>query len=108
MKTLTANEAEQIAHKLNADLEERRGHRIAYVRWQGKIIATYGIRRGSKELGHDYIPRQIFITMREAFDLARCPLSRDEYFNRLRMRGKLPIEEPPKPAQQKLAPKKPR
>ncbi len=106
MKTITAKEAEQIAAKLNAELEERRGHKIAYVRWQGKFIAHYGIRRGSTELGHDYIPRQLFITMREALDLARCPLSKIAYFNLLRTRGKLPAEEPTK--QQKLVPKKSR
>jgi hypothetical protein len=92
MKTLTADEAEQIAKKLNAELQDRRGHKIAYVRWQGKLIASYGIRRASKEVGHDYIPRQLFITMREALGLARCPLSRDAYFNLLRTRGKLPKE----------------
>ncbi len=89
MKTITAKEAEQIAAKLNAELEERRGHKIAYVRWQGKFIAHYGIRRGSK-----------------ALDLARCPLSKIAYFNLLRTRGKLPAEEPTK--QQKLVPKKSR
>ena len=104
MKTLTADEAERIAMKLNAESEERRGHKIAYVRWQGKFIASYGIRRASKEVGHDYIPRQLFITMREALNLARCPLSRDEYFNLLRTRGKLPVEE--SAAQPKPAPKK--
>jgi hypothetical protein len=93
MSTLTAAEAEQIAAKLNATLENRRGHKVAYVWWQGRIIATYGIRRSSGEVGHDYIPRQLFITMREALNLARCPLSKEEFFKLLKARSKLPIIE---------------
>ncbi len=90
MAVLTAAEAEQIAAKLDADVEEKRNHAVAYVRWQGRIIGSYGIRRGSRELGHDYVPRQIFISMRQALDLARCPMSKEQFFEVLRTKGKLP------------------
>lgn len=92
MRHLTAVEAEQIATKLDAEIDDRRRHAVVLIRWQGKIIATYGIRRGSRETGHDYIPRQIFLTLRETVNLARCPLSKEEYFNLLRARGKLPTQ----------------
>lgn len=80
---LTADHGEQIARKLQADRVESRHVRI-YVKWNGKIVASYGIRRGSREHGHDFIAKQLFIRTREALDLARCPMSRDEYFRKLR------------------------
>ena len=90
MRTLTSKEAEQIAAKLNAEVKEGRGHTRVLVRWQGRLVASYGIRRGSRETSHDYIPRQIFLSFRQTLDLARCPLTRDQYFEILRSSGKLP------------------
>jgi hypothetical protein len=89
MRSLGPTEAQQIADKLSAEIEEGRKHTQAIVRWQGKIVGKYGIRRGSRETSHDFIPRQLSITFREALNLARCPLSREEYFELLRSRGKL-------------------
>jgi hypothetical protein len=85
-------EAEQIAAKLDASVEQGRNHARAVVRWNGKFIAQFGIRRG-KNVGHDYIPKQIFITMRQARDLARCPLSRQGYFEILAEHQKLPVDD---------------
>jgi hypothetical protein len=90
MRTLTSKEAEEIATKLNAEIQEGRGHKRVLIRWQGRVVASYGIRRGSRETSHDYIPRQIFLTFRETLDLARCPLSSSQYFELLRSRGRLP------------------
>jgi hypothetical protein len=53
-------------------------------------VASYGIRRSSHEVSHDYISRQLFITTRQAIDLARCPLGRDDYFEILRLHHRLP------------------
>jgi len=89
MRTLTSKEAEQIAAKLEAEIKEGRGHARALIRWQGRIVASYGIRRGSRETSHDYVPKQIFLTFRETLDLARCPLTKEGYFEILRQRGKL-------------------
>lgn len=89
MRTLTSREAEQIASKLEAEVKEGRGHARALIRWQGRIVASYGIRRGSRETSHDYIPKQIFLTFRETLDLARCPLTKEGYFEIVRQRGKL-------------------
>ena len=89
MRTLTSREAQQIASKLEAEIKEGRGHARALIRWQGRIVASYGIRRGSRETSHDYVPKQIFLTFRETLDLARCPLTKEGYFEILRQRGKL-------------------
>lgn len=87
---MTAEHGDLIARKLIAERVEGRGHARVYVKWNGSVVASYGIRRGSRELPHDYISRQIFVTIRQALDLARCPMSRDEYFDVLRMHGHLP------------------
>ena len=45
-------------------------------------------------VGHDYIPRQIYVTMREALELARCNLYKEDYERILKERGKLPPDRP--------------
>jgi hypothetical protein len=85
---LTALEAEQIAAKLDAAVEEGRKHRRATVRLNGQFVGQFGIRRGTN-LGHDYIPRQIHATTRQALDLARCPLSKDAFVAILIEQGSL-------------------
>jgi hypothetical protein len=86
---LTAREAVAIANKLNAEIKEGRKHARAIIRWNEKYIASFGIRRGT-DVGHDYIPKQIFISARQALDLARCPLSKQGYFDILGEHRKLP------------------
>ena len=79
----TQKEANAIARKLEAEVKDKGGnHAKAIIRYQGRIIATYGIRRSSKSVGHNHIPKQLFISPHQAFDLARCPLERDEYFEK--------------------------
>ncbi len=90
MSRLTAVEARRIAEKLGAEITRKDLHDWVVIRWQGAIIAQYGIRRSSKAVGHDYIPKQIFVSPRQALELARCPLSRNGYFEIVRSRGKLP------------------
>lgn len=90
MKTLTQNEAQQIADKLEATIQGKRGHARVYDRWGGRIVASYGIRRSSRAVGHDFIPHQLFITFRQTVDLARCPLTKEGFFEILRSKGKLP------------------
>jgi len=88
---LTTREAEQIADKLTADIKQGRKHTRATIRWNGRFIASFGIRRG-KDLGHDFIPGQIFITSRQALELAKCPLSKQRYFEILGEHQKLPLD----------------
>lgn len=91
MPKLNADHAERIAAKLGSLPEAGREHERVYIKYNGRTIASYGIRRSSHDVPHDYIARQIFVTMRQAMDLARCPLSRADYFNIVRMHAHLPI-----------------
>lgn len=85
-------EAEQIAAKLDAEITQGRKHTRATIRWNGKVVAQFGIRHG-KNLGHDFIPKQIFVSTRQALDLARCPLTKQGYFEILGEHQKLPTDE---------------
>jgi hypothetical protein len=87
--SLTARSARKIADKLEAEVSEGRRHTNVVVRIDGTYIGRFGIRR-NRNVGHDYIPRQICMTMKEAFGLARCSLYRADYERILKERGKLP------------------
>ena len=91
---LTADSALTIANKLQAEISEGRKHTNVVVRIDGTYIGRFGIRRG-RNFGHDYIPRQIYVTMREALGLARCSLYRADYERILKERGKLPPDDTP-------------
>lgn len=87
---LSQREASRIADKLGATRKEKRNHQVIYVRSpNGVLVGRYGIQRGSKELPHDYIPGQIQISMREAIQLAQCPMSAEQYFELMAERGKI-------------------
>ena len=86
---LTADSAIAIAHKLEAEITEGRRHTNVVVRVDGTYIGRFGIRRGSSA-GHDYIPRQIRVTMKEALGLARCTLHMADYKKILKERHNLP------------------
>ena len=76
---LTQEHARKIARKLAAGINRGRKHDLVVIKCDGRVVGTFGIQRGSREQSHDYIPRQIGVTMRQAQDLANCPMSREEY-----------------------------
>ena len=86
---LTKKHATKIAKKLSAEVVRRREHDVAVIRSDGVLLCEYGIRRASKEVGHDHIPGQIFVTMRQARDLANCPMSKEEYFEEMRRQDRI-------------------
>jgi hypothetical protein len=86
---LTARHADIIANKLGAERVQGRRHERVIVKWQNKLIGQFGIQRGSGDLSHNYIPKQILCTMRQALELAKCTMDGDEYFENLRVHGKL-------------------
>ena len=88
---LTADSALTIANKLEAEISEGRKHTNVVVRIHGTYIGRFGIRRNT-DAGHDYIPRQIHVTMMEALGLARCSLYKADYERSLKDRGKLPAD----------------
>jgi hypothetical protein len=85
--TFTQEDARAIARKIDAVIEPGRRHDIAVFRHEGKRIAQFGIRRGSKEQGHDYIPRQLHLTQKQCLDLCACPLSLGDYVALLRAKN---------------------
>ncbi len=90
MGVINKDLALSIAKKLKARVETRsnRPHDIAFVYYEQQLIATFGIRRGSKkEAGHDHIPRQIHVSPHDARLLGQCPLSQEAYFEKLKARG---------------------
>ena len=88
---LTASDAETIARKLHATFKTKgRRHRIAIIRLNGREVGRFGIRRGSGDLGHDYIPRQIHVSNQQAQQLADCTLYLASYEQILRNNGFYP------------------
>ena len=86
---LTADDGFKIAKKLGITPTEKRRHLSVVVQIEGQVIGRYGIRRGSGDLDHSFISKQIGLTPREARDLSMCPLTRVEYIALLRQRGRL-------------------
>jgi hypothetical protein len=85
---LTKDHAEAIARKLNAVMIPGRKHELAAVKFDGKTIVQFGIRRGSRRnQGHDYIPGQIHVTRQQAMLLAQCPMSFEEWIIVMRQKG---------------------
>ena len=87
---LNRDDARSIAKKLRAETVERGGaHDLAVIYYEGKIIAKFGIRRGSRDLGHDYIPGEIYTSPRKAADLANCPRSYEEWVQEMKDKGNI-------------------
>lgn len=90
MPIITKELAQNIVKKLKARVQKRPGrpHDLACVFEDDRLIAQFGLRRGSKKnLGHDHIPDQIFVLPREAKLLGQCPLTRDEWIEILANKG---------------------
>lgn len=90
MAIITKELAIKIVKKLKADVVTRRkAHDIALVYHEGKMVADFGIRRGSnKELAHDHIPEDIFLRPSETRLLAQCPMSREDWVKIITEKGK--------------------
>lgn len=86
---LTQTHAEKIADKLSAEMIHKSGPDVAVIKSQGVVRGSCGIRRGGREAGHDSIPGQLGVTMRQARDLANCPMSKEEYLEERREQGRI-------------------
>ena len=77
---ITKVDAQAIAKKLKAEMEPGRRHDLAKIRYQQKLIASFGIQRGSKkDQGHDYIPQQIYLSNTQTKSMAQCNISYDQW-----------------------------
>lgn len=87
---LTARDGLKIARKLDAEVAEARKHTRVRIVIDDVLIGAYGVSIGSRESNHDYIASQIGgISSRQARDLSRCPLSKEEYVRIIRQKGLL-------------------
>lgn len=89
MAQFTQKHAELIASKLDCLIREGKRHTRAMLFHQGVLLASFGIRRGSKEAGHDYLPRELHLKQNECWELYDCSLTREAYLQLMRERGKL-------------------
>lgn len=83
-----SREALAIAKKLGAAIEPGAKHDKVIIRYQDRIIATYGVRR-SRSVSHGYVPSQIFVSETEALRLATCTMSAAEYYEKMLEKGKI-------------------
>ena len=92
MKSLTQREAAKICRKLSAqrDTERTNHHDYYVVTHNGKKVVKIGVRRASKEKGHGHLPGELHLTQSQTLELARCPMSKDEYFDILQQKGVTP------------------
>ncbi len=89
---LTREDAEKITAKLKATIRHKSNHDLAVIEYQGKRIAQFGIRRGSrKDQGHGHIPTSIHLSPHEALLLAQCPMSLDDWISKMRDKGFIPV-----------------
>jgi hypothetical protein len=85
---ITKDHAAKITAKLHATIRKDGNHDIAVIEYEGKRIAQFGIRRGSRcDASHDHIPASIYVSTRSALDLARCPMSYAQWIEVLREKG---------------------
>ena len=74
---LTQADAREIARKLGAEIQPGRQHDQAVFRHKGKYITRFGIRRASRDVGHDYIPKQLYL--KQCRDFLVCTMSVEDY-----------------------------
>ena len=89
--SITKQDADAIASKLKATVQKKgKAHDLAQIIHNGKIIAQFGIRRGSrKDAGHGHIPRDIYLNHKKCSDLASCTFSRDAWLQNMADKGLL-------------------
>jgi hypothetical protein len=95
MATIITKElALRIAAKLGATLEKGGAHSIAYVYHRGLLVASFGIRHGSRKgAGHDHVPSDIHLSLGKAKRLGQCAMSKEQWIESLREKGIIPHEE---------------
>ena len=78
---------------IGAKIENKSRHDWVTIRYNGQFVASYGIRRANSEKNHNHIYKQLHISLGTAKSLAKCRVSKDEYFTSLCEQGKIPQEE---------------
>ena len=97
MKPFVQSDAWAIQKKLKAQtFEGRKPHTLVQFRHNGVIAIQFGIRRGSGELGHGHIPKEMKISPRQCREFANCNISVDQYVKILQDKGHIAKPATPK------------
>ena len=94
MRNITGEHAQVVAKKLKCAMTEGKAHTVAEVIEGGVLVARFGIRRGSGELGHGHLPSELHLKRQECKRLYECTLDRPAYIALMRERGELPAVDP--------------
>ena len=80
--------AHAIAKKLKAKILNKKKHDLAVIYYDEKRIMNFGIRRGSRDSqGHDHLPNNLHLSPHDTLELARCPLSYDDWIEKMKDKG---------------------
>jgi len=102
MPDIMTGDAEDIARKLVRDaptqsgrqcfrveVTEGREHRIVKVWYGDHRIGQYGLQRSSTPKRHNYVAGQLHLSRKDAYKLAKCPLSVDDFITILEGKGEI-------------------
>ena len=85
---ITKDAAEKIVGKLGAVVESGAKHDLAKIYHEGREIAQFGVRRGSKRgTPHTDLPGQLYVGKRDCLRLAQCSPSREGWVEIPRSKG---------------------
>ena len=88
MKKLVQEDAWAIQKKLKAEVDNSSRHHIQVKFWHnGTLVIQFGIRRGSGELGHGHLPKDMQISQKECRTFIQCGISVEQYIEMLRTKG---------------------
>ena len=86
MSNLTTRHGYEIAKKLKVEPKKKRGHDQVVLAVDGIVSGSYGLSRGSraKTKTINGTASQIWLSVRQALLLARCPMSKEQYEDHIR------------------------
>jgi hypothetical protein len=88
LKPLDSSDAWAIQKKLKAEVDSSARRHILVKFWhKGILLVQFGIRRGSGELGHGFIPREMKISQKQCREFRQCTLSVEAYLEILKSKG---------------------
>lgn len=88
MKQLVQSDAWAIQEKLKAEVDNSARRHILVKFWHNGVLAIqFGIRRGSGELGHGYLPKEMKISQKECREFRKCNISVEAHVEILKSKG---------------------
>ena len=85
---MVQSDAWAIQEKLKAEVDNAARRHILIKFWHNGVLAIqFGIRRGSGELGHGHIPKDMKISQKECRLFRKCDISVAQYIEILKAKG---------------------